>query len=129
MKLEDFRRLKLYMNMTLSGSEQEILTAIRKANEIVDRSKTTWDRILDRTIKIEVEIESFEDANTGPNKVDAATKRREINDAFDVVLSSDPTGDFADFVASLKDQWDRKGFLSGPQIEALFNAKRRRERV
>lgn len=129
MKLSDFSKLKKLMNMTLSGADQERLVAIDRANEIIKNSNTTWDRVLDRVIKVEVEIESFEDAGTGPDKVDRATKRREIDEAFATILATDPRGEFADFIASLKQQWDDKGRLTGPQLEALFNAKRRRERV
>lgn len=133
MKLADFVRLKKLMNMTLSGADRERLTAIDKANEIVRNAETTWDRILDRVIKVDVEIESVE-AATGRREeepaVEAARReafRKKVDDAFEVVFASDPRGDFADFVSSLKEQWDAKGRLSPAQLSALFKSADRAE--
>jgi len=134
MKLSDFRKLKLLMNMTLSGADQERLTAIDKANEIVRRSDTTWDRILDRVITIENQIESVEAATSfardgSPSAVAArkAAYAKRVEEAFSVIEDTDPRGDFADFIASLKSQWDSKGRLSEAQAEALFKSAKRAE--
>lgn len=134
MKLSDFRILKKLMNMTLSGADQERLTAIDKANEIVRRSDTTWDRILDRVITIENQIESVEAATSftrdgSPSAVAArrAAFAKRVEEAFAAIEDTDLRGEFADFIASLRSQWDSKGRLSEAQAEALFKSAKRAE--
>lgn len=132
MKIEDFRKLKLFLNMTPSGSDQEVLTAMRKANEIVARSNTTWDRILDRVIKVEVEIESREQASGRSSEPSAVAARRaahakRVEEAFAAIEATDPRGEFADFVADVKAQWERTGRLSDAQYEAIMRSARRAE--
>lgn len=132
MKIADFRKMKLMMNMTLSGSDQEKLTAIEKVNEIIARSNTTWDKILDRVIKVDVVVESVEDATAGKlGDVNAEERRRafrrRIDDAFAAIEKSDPRGSWADFVADLKSQWERNGRLSEAQTEAVLKGARNAE--
>lgn len=129
MKITDFNRLKKLMNMTQSGADQEILTAIRSANEILTKSNTTWDRVLDRVIKVEVEIESADQARGRSSDPVAVAARREafskkVEDAFATIEASDPRGEAADFIASLKDQWEKNGRLSDRQFEALWTFER-----
>lgn len=126
MKIEDFRKLKKLMNMTLSGADQEILTAIRSANEIVRKSETTWDRILDRVIKVEVEIEGRPEPITDPKDVAArrAAFVRRVDAAFATIEESDPRAEAADFVASIKAQWEKNERLSEAQLEALWKFER-----
>jgi hypothetical protein len=125
MKLADFKKMKLMMNMTLSGSDQEKLTAIAKVNEIIARSNTTWDKILDRVIKVDVTVESVEDAmrdRPGGGDANAARAlfRKRVDAAFATIEESDPRGSWADFVADLKEQWERNGRLSEKQVEAIL---------
>ena len=136
MKIADFNRLKKLMNMTLSGADQEILTAIRSANEIIRKSDTTWDRVLDRVIKVEVEIESVSEAKgRDMSEAGVAARRaafsKKVDEAFATIEASDPRGDAADFIASIKSQWDRNGRLSEAQLAALRkfedNAKNKME--
>ncbi len=134
MKIDDFRKLKLFMNMTQSSADQEILTAVRKANEIVARSNTTWDRILDRVIKVEVEIEPAAVSTGRPMDGASIAKRkaahaRRVEEAFETLEEGDPRGTFADFIASLKAQWDRTGRLTDAQYEALFRSADKRKRA
>jgi hypothetical protein len=127
-KLENFRRLKLMMNKTMSGTDAERLTAIDMANRIVADEKTTWDRILDRVISVDVPIEAV--AAKSAEGVDPAIRKafvKKVNDAFEAIEESDPRGTFTDFIASLRDQWDARGRLSPAQLEALFAARDRAE--
>lgn len=130
MKIEQFRRLKKFMMMTMSGSEAEVLMAIRKANEAVVEAGTDWNKILDRVVKVELEIESVEAATGQPSDPEdraavRAAFRKRVDDAFTAIESTDPRGDFADFIASLKDQWEKRGTLTGPQLEALFKSAKK----
>lgn len=132
MKIADFRKLKLLLNMTLSGADQERLTAIDKANEIVKKSDTTWDRILDRVIKVDVLVEFVEDALAGrPGGGDQAAARaafrKKVDDAFETILASDPKGTWAEFIDSLREQWSARAQLSREQLDALFRGARNAE--
>lgn len=122
MKIAKFNLLKKLMNMTQSGSEAERLKAIDSANAILAESNTTWDRVLDRVIKVEVEIEdrSTADPASRDRTEERAVLRKRIGEAFSALESVDLRGGDADFVASLKDQWDRRGSLSPEQLKYLF---------
>ena len=132
MRLADFSLLKKLMNMTLSGADQERLFAIDKANEIIKKSNTTWDKVLDRVISVEVPVESAESATGRSEEPTAVAARREafrkrVEDAFATIEESDPRGDFADFVESIHEQWNTKGRLTDNQLEALFKSAKRAE--
>lgn len=132
MKITDFRKLKLMMNMTISGSDQEKLTALAKVNEIIAKSNTTWDRILDRVIKVDMMVESVEDAlrdSPGGGDKDAARAafKRKIDEAFETILASNPKGTWAEFIDSLREQWDERAHLSKEQLDALFRGARNAE--
>lgn len=133
MHINDFRKLKLFMNMTQSGADQEKLTAINNANAILEKSNTTWDRVLDRVIKVDVEIESAAEAGARTNDPAAVAARRaahkkRVDDAFEAIEATDPRGTtWADFIADLKSQWDRNGRLSDAQLEAIYAGARKAE--
>lgn len=132
MLITDFRMMKKMMNLTLSGSDQEKLTALAKVNEIIAKSNTTWDRILDRVIKVDVLVESVEDAladrpGGGDQAAARAVFKRRIDEAFATIEESDPRGSWADFVDDLKTQWTRNGRLSDGQTEAILKGARNAE--
>lgn len=132
MKIADFNRLKKLLNMTLSGADGERLTAIDMANEIVRKSDTTWDRILDRVIKVDVMVESVEDAlkdrpDGGDKAAARAIFRKKVDDAFATIEESDPKGTWSDFISSLHEQWDERAHLSEQQLDALFRGARNAE--
>lgn len=112
MKLTEFRKLKKYMMMTMSGADAEILMAVRKATELLVAEGVDWDRVLDRMVRLEVEDYSHADA-------DRPLGQR-IDEAFHAVMADDPRGSTATFVASLHDQWMRRRSLSQNQQAALF---------
>lgn len=130
MNIYQFRRLKKFMMMTMSGSEVEVAMAIRKANEAVVEAGTDWNKILDRVVKVELEIESVHVATgRSDDPADRAAARtafaKRVNEAFVALESTDPRGDFADFIASLKSQWEQRSSLTGPQLEALFKSAKK----
>lgn len=131
MKLSDFKTMKKMMNMTQSGSDQEKLTAVGMVNAILRKSNTTWDRVLDRCISVEVGVESVEAATgrrgEGPTADERAAARRRIVDAFAAIEASDPRGERATFVDSLRRQWDERGRLTPAQLEALFGIEKKVE--
>lgn len=112
MKLADFKKLKKLMMSTTSEADAEVLMAIRAANKLLVAEGVDWDRVLDRMVRLEVEDASHLDA-------DKPLSQR-IDEAFAAVMADDPRGTTATFVASLSDQWQRRGTLSDKQREALF---------
>lgn len=114
MKLADFTKLKKLMQLTQSGNDNEALGALRKANEILTSYQLDWNRVFSRLVKVETPVESAEDADK--------PERQRIEEAFAAVEDGDPRGSFADFIASLKEQWDQRGYLSEKQKDALFTA-------
>lgn len=115
MKVVVFNRLKKFMMMTMSGADQEVLTAIRMANALLMTEGVDWDRVLNRMITLEIEEAPPEHRRDRPE-----TER--IDEAFREIEASDPRGSFADFIASLKEQWDRRHSLSDKQKAALYDA-------
>ncbi len=57
MTFKDFNRLKKLMALTTSGVEAEALLALQGANAILLRNELTWERVLDRSIKVELPFE------------------------------------------------------------------------
>jgi hypothetical protein len=126
MKLHDFNRLKKFMQMTFSDSDNEALTAMRQANAVLKREGLDWTRVLDRVVTLDVE-DADEPSPPSRNATRAAQphgidEAKRINDAFDTIEDNDPRAGFADFIASLKAQWERRHHLTENQKAALFKA-------
>jgi hypothetical protein len=128
-KIADFRLLKKLMNMTQSGSDAEILTALRRANEILARSGTTWDRVLDRVVQLEVEAAPTPrgPAPRGEGAEDLSAQRRRnfLEELLGEVESAELSGTMLDFVESVRRQFDDRGDLSVNQVEALERVRAR----
>ena len=130
--LKQFGLLKKFMQTTMSGADAEKLFALKKSSDIMSEAGIDWNHILDRCVKVELEIESFETAEAPRGNVDDGRAReaeraamaRKVGEAFDDIEATDPKGTWADFIADLKRQWDEKGRLSGPQMEALLKGAR-----
>lgn len=112
MKLADFRKLKKFCMMTMSGSDAEVVFAMKKANDLLRAEGVDWDRVLDRMVRLEVEDVSHMDEDK--------PLRQRIDEAFAAVMADDPRGSTATFVASLHDQWQCHGRLSEKQQASLF---------
>jgi hypothetical protein len=130
MKLTDFTRLKKLMMMTMSGADQEVLTAIRKANELLVTEKVDWDRVLSRMVSLEVEDgAAYDHAPRGvtPRGVtqDAVWmegQTRRVEAAFSAVWADEPRGSFRQFIMNLQKQWNERHRLTENQRSALFDA-------
>lgn len=57
MTLDDFHRLKKLMALTISDFDPEALLALRAANAILIKYELTWERVLSRSVKIEMPFE------------------------------------------------------------------------
>lgn len=119
MKIKDYHRLQKLMMSTTSDNDHEALQAIRSANAILKHYAIDWNRVFSRTVQVVDEVEE------APRDL-AAVRAEEIETAFGIVEGADSTaGDFASFIASLREQWDRSGHLSAAQEEALFKSAKR----
>jgi hypothetical protein len=118
MKLSEFNKLKKLMMMTTSDNDQEVLTAVRSANRILAAHNYNWDSTFGKLVKVE---DGYPDFDEGPSRDENAI----IREAFDEVEASDPKGSFANFIASLREQFEKKNYLTVNQKEALFSARDR----
>jgi hypothetical protein len=107
--------------LTTSDNDAEALVAIRSANKILADAGIDWNRVFDRTITVAAEFEAAPEESKIVRQT-VSTHTREIEEAFTTIKARDPRGTFADFIASLKDQWDEKHFLTEKQKAALFRA-------
>lgn len=124
MSLKEFGQLKKFMMMTTSGSDSERLQSIDHANRLLAKHSLTWDMVFAKTVTVVNEFEADPETET----TDAgrrAAEARKVDQAFADVEATDPRGSFADFIASLKAQWETKRFLSPAQLEKLFQAANR----
>lgn len=113
MSIDKFNQLKKVMQQTTAENDNVALMALRKANSVIAACGYTWEDIFNRLIKVDVPLVPVSE---GPSLKDT------IRTAFNEVLSSDPKGSFADFISSLSEQYDSKGFLTQNQKDALFKA-------
>jgi hypothetical protein len=111
--IDAFRRLQKSMALTASAVDAEALAALRAANKILADNKLTWADVFGRLVTVDVEQAAPEDMTD---------LKVQVNDAFEVLSKTDMKGNFESFIGSLKDQWDRTGWLSKAQREALFRA-------
>lgn len=125
MKLAAFNLLKKLMPMTRSDADAEALMAIRKANKLLDEAGTNWENVFARLVKVEDEIEPAPEEWT--RAPDAAGRRRYLGDLIEDVAAN-ASGDFVDFVESVREQFERTGMLSVGQIEALEKSRARARR-
>lgn len=121
MKFADFKRLKAMMARSTSENDPECLASIRAANRVLAANGLTWDRVLDRSVRV------IQDVEEGPSDASAeADTRSSVEYAFQTIYgSADMSDSFKDFIDSLRAQWERKGSLSPAQLSALMKAAQR----
>lgn len=121
------------MMMTTSSNDSEALIALRKANKLLKEAGVTWQDLLSALStprpsavprprpRPEPEWENV--VNAGHRRYD---NEYEINAMFDALFASHMGEGFAEFVESVNIQWKQRGFLTGPQYEAIKRAVERR---
>ena len=110
------------LELSFSTSDGEALSAIRKANILLQKQKKNWrEFIQDQRSTNDDSEETYKYYNkryyqspTYPTD----EERDEINEMFRVVLDKVKSGP-KDFIQSLHDQWEGKGRLSEKQLSAL----------
>lgn len=123
MKAKDFTKLKKIMQRTVSENDNEALTSIRMANKIIEESGVTWERVFNHLVT--VDIESVDAESAVPKQAQAEKRERDtaVDEKFKKLLDALPEGRFRTFILDLNDQWEKSGYLSQNQRDALFNAK------
>ena len=141
MKLADFNRLVKFMEMTTSTSDGEALNAVRAANKLLAANNADWKKVFARLITIEVEVDEGNGAMVDPPPANRSApgaapvqpgksqeqldREANINRMFDLVLNKVTSGDFRGFLMSLHVHWEKKGYLTPAQYEALTRTYKR----
>lgn len=133
----DLKKLTMIMRMTESGSDGEALNAVRLANRMLAADGKHWGDVL---VGSAHPTRTAPDWRTPPSKRKrgagdttrygrAASQRREQDERrvsssdIDVMLAElgSRRHDMSTmmFIASLNDWWERNGYLTGPQYDAL----------
>lgn len=110
--LTAFNQLKKIMALTTSANDGERLSAITAANKLLAANKLDWNMVLSKLVTLEME--------PTPAGMTDEEKDQAIAQAFYKL-----NGTRNPFIQSLKDQYERTGFLSKDQRARLFeNAER-----
>jgi hypothetical protein len=123
----DYTMFLKLLNLTTSPFDHEALSAIRMANAVLARNNHTWEDLLQGKV---VMIEPPEEPKPRTTRGDGFGTRHydgaEINAYFDTLLNSPSTGSFRDWVESVHDWWEKKGFLTEAQYNSLKRSATRR---
>lgn len=112
----DYAMFLKLMNLTQSSYDGEALNAIRMANAVLARTNQTWDDLLAGKIVMIAPI-------TGAPTVRQSSGIRytdtdEINAYFNKLYGRN-LGTFKEWVDSVHDWWETKGFLTEAQYKTL----------
>lgn len=114
----DFKMFLKLMNLTTSSFDGEALNAIRMANSVLNSMNQTWEDLLHQKI---VMIAPPVDSAATPRKASSGIRYSddvEINAYFDRLYSRN-LGTFKDWVDSVHEWWEEKGFLTEAQYKTL----------
>jgi len=111
----DYRMFLKLMNLTTSQFDGEALSAIRMANSVLASQNQTWEDLLSGKI---VMISPPADTKPKPSSSIRYTDAIEIDGYFDA-LSQRNLGTFKEWVDSVHQWWEEKGFLTEAQYKTL----------
>lgn len=95
------------LGMTTSASDAEALTAMRKANKILQDNGLTWAELLRKQVT--------SDSVSPYTEPTADATAAHVQTCLDTLRGSDSS-----FISSLDKQWAEKGYLSPEQRRPLF---------
>jgi hypothetical protein len=148
----DKQKLVKVLNLTRSSSDGEALSAIRKANSMLDKEGCLWDKVLsqsefgfNRSASEPKNKTSWEDeladlirrAEQAKKKAEQPKYSYNVYSSTDIekmlkVCLRDVDGAPRAFIQSLKEHWEEFGTLTGRQADALnkfyVNCQNRRNR-
>ncbi len=118
MALEKFDRFVKVMMLTTSPIEGEALSATRMANSMLAAANLNWEEFLNARAPA---APPSPPATSGKHHVD-----EDIDEMFESVSANlDPESSFCEFIESLHEWWEKKGFLTEKQYAALKNSYER----
>jgi hypothetical protein len=121
----DRAMLTKFMGMTMSAHDNEALTAMRKANAMLLEENLTWQEVLAASPKLSAfrvpPSARTKPANEPDHQQDRYDDADEINSLFEDAFSN-AFGTFRDFLHSIHEWWETKGFLTPKQYQALRKA-------
>jgi hypothetical protein len=110
----DFEKFIKLMMMTTSDHDHEALVALRKANAMLDSVDRNWEELLRGKVTMQVPWPSS--GKSSQRHTDAG----EINAMFSELMTTVPyNSSFRVFIEDVHDWWERKGFLTNAQYNAL----------
>jgi hypothetical protein len=105
---KDYKKLTKFLELTRSNNDGESLSAVRRANEMLDKFNLRWADILKGKIIIQ------------------APKPSDYELLFDYIEEHmEDEEDYLDFILSLKSFYHKKGFLTEKQAKALYTTYER----
>ena len=123
MSVKEFGHLKKFMMMTTSDNEQEALTALRMANNILKKHNVNWDAVFARLVKVGNQIESADDVEAKVMSGQRSSRVR-ITEALEIAMTN-ATGSFYSFLHSLSEQFENTGRLTQAQEDAIIKSAQR----
>lgn len=114
MSLTALSQLKKIMGMTTSTNDGERLAAITAANKLLAANNFTWDMVLSKAVVVDSPMEAV------PGSMNDEERNEAISQAFYRLKGSSNS-----FIQSLKEQYERTGFLSKAQRASLFETAER----
>lgn len=128
MSLKDFRQLEKMMTQTTSTNDAEALVALRMANGLLAKYNYTWAEAFGRLVTVlpDPSVPDIEDGSDSlPRDVKRTTAKWDsdkprIEEAFGRLERAQLSRNTEQFINSLKEHWDERGFLTDRQKASLF---------
>ncbi len=119
-QLETFTKL---MMLTTSNNDAEALTAIRKANAMLASMNNNWQDFIAGKVRLVSAATSLADDDVAAGVATNFDNEEEIRKLFQRLYDkTSPESSFLDFVDSVHEWWQEKGFLTKSQYEAIRTA-------
>jgi hypothetical protein len=119
MPAADFEKFIKLMMMTTSSHDHEALNAIRMANSFLAGMNRNWEEVLRGKVTIVGGREA-------PRNFQQHTNEDEINAIFEKLFATvSERSTFRKFVEDVHSYWERRGYLTTAQYDALKNAVNR----
>src|ERR1700675_4984262 len=119
MKITTFRTFQKIMAQTISTNDAEALNALRAANAILAKEELTWERVLNKTVNVVNEFEPDPEGEHPTDKRAGMSRKQADENLLDEAERAARGRGAMDFVASVREQFDLRGFMSNRQREAL----------
>lgn len=133
---DKFTRLIQLMMMTTSDMDGEALVALRKANAMLAEQNMNWEELLRAKVKFarQEQTEAHHQRERGArDRTDRTTNQtherasaEQIDAWFEILLDSvPPASSFREFVEDVYEFWERQGYLTEKQEDAIRRSAER----